>query len=99
MTVQMAQAKIKPENVGELRTAAAKMFAAVEAAQPEGVRYAWWVLGDGETFVALVQVDDGAENTIPSLPEFRELQAAMADRLAEPASSQSLEVLGSYRLF
>ena len=101
MSVQMAQAKIKVESVTEVQAAASKMFAAIDAAQPEGIRYAWVLLPDGETFVALVQVDDGAENPIPALPEYRELQEGFKDWLAEPPNgqAQALTVIGSYRLF
>jgi len=67
--------------------------------QPEGIRYAWCLLPDGETFVALVQVDDGVENPIPGLPEFRDLQEGLERWLAEPANAQPLTVIGSYRLF
>lgn len=99
MSVHMAQAKVRAENVTDVQTAANKMFAALDAAQPEGVRYAWSVLPDGETFVALVQLDDGVENPIPGLPEFRELQESLEGSLAEAPSSQPLTVVGSYRLF
>ena len=99
MTVYMAQAKIKAEHVTELQAAADKMFAAVEAVQPEGIRYAWALLDDGETFVALVQADEGVENPIPGLPEYQELQARMADSLASAPTRQQLTVVGSYRLF
>jgi hypothetical protein len=99
MNVQMAQARIKAEHVADVRTAAHKMFAAIEAAKPEGIRYSWWVLPDGETFVALVQLDEGATNAIPDLPEYRELQERLQGWLAEPPKGQSLSVIGSYRLF
>jgi hypothetical protein len=74
MSVLMAQAKIKVESVSDVRAATKKMFAAINAAQPEGIRYASLLLSDGETFVAVVQLDDGLENPIPGFPEFRELQ-------------------------
>jgi hypothetical protein len=99
MSVHMAQARVKPEHVTDLQAAADKMFAAIDAAQPDGVRYAWSVLADGETFVALVQVDDGLDNPIPRMPEFQELQAQTAKWIAGPAGSQPLTVIGSYRLF
>lgn len=99
MTVLMAEAKIRAESVTDVQAAAEKMFAAINAAQPEGVRYAWWVLPDGETFVALAQLDDGVENPIPALPEFQEIQEGLAGWLAEPPNSQALTVIGSYRLF
>jgi hypothetical protein len=99
MSVHLAQAKVKAERVGDVQTAAKKLFAAIDAAHPEGIRYAWSVFPDGETFVALVQVDDGVDNPILGLPEFRELQDDIESWLAEPPSSQPLTVIGSYRLF
>jgi hypothetical protein len=99
MSVQMAQAKIKTESVSDVREATKKMFAAINAAQPEGIRYASLLLADGETFVAMVQVDDGVENPIPRYPEFRELQEIVDSSRAEPTSVQSWSVIGSYRLF
>ena len=95
----MAEAKIKAEGINELQAAANKLFAAIDAAQPEGIRYAWYLLPDGETFVALVQVDDGMENPIPGLPEYHELQKSLEGWLAGPPSRQQLTVIGSYRLF
>jgi hypothetical protein len=99
MSVQMAEAKIKAEGVTEVQAAATKMFAAIDTAQPEGIRYAWCLRPDGETFVALVQVDDGVENAIPGLPEFRELQEGLKGWLADPPNAQPITVVGSYRLF
>ncbi len=99
MSVQMAQVKIIAESVTDVQAATKKMFAALDAAQPEGIRYASLQLADGETFVALVQVDDGAENPIPGFPEFRELQELVEGSRAEPPNVQPLTVVGSYRMF
>jgi hypothetical protein len=99
MSVQMVQAKIKAESVSDVQAAARKMFAAVNAAEPEGIRYASCLLPDGETFVALVQVDDGVENPLPGLSEFREFIEGVEASRAEPPIVQPLTVIGSYRLF
>src|SRR5690349_15142628 len=99
MNIVIAQARIKPDRVPQLEAAADRMFAAIEAAQPAGIRYAWLLLPDGETFAAVVQVDEGAENTIPDLPEYQELQQGLADSLAGPTERRELTVIGSYRLF
>src|SRR5262249_25929045 len=100
MTVHMAEAKIKVDNVTDVETAARKLFAAIDAAQPGGIRYAWCMQPDGETFVALVEVEDGAENPILALPEYHEIQAHMGEWIAEPPpGAQQLSVIGSYRLF
>jgi hypothetical protein len=99
MSVVMAQAKIQAESVTDVQTATEKMFAAINAAHPEGIRYASVLLPDGETFLAVLQVDDGADNPIPGLPEFRELQQRVESSRVEPNSVQPLKVIGSYRLF
>jgi hypothetical protein len=99
MSIHLAQAKVKTENLSDVKAGATKLFAAIDAAQPEGIRYAWTVLPDGESFVVLVQVEDGVENTIPALPEYQELQTHMADWLADAPSSQPMTVVGSYNLF
>lgn len=99
MSVQMVQSKIKRESVSDVQAATKKVFAAIDAAQPEGIRYASCLLPDGETFVALLQLDDGAESPLPEFPEFRELLEGVEASRAAPANAQPLTVIGSYRLF
>jgi hypothetical protein len=99
MSVQMVQAKIKAESVTDVQAAAKNMFAAINAAQPEGIRYASCLLPDGETFVALLQIDEGVENPLPGFPEFREFLEGVEGSRAEPSNVQPLTVIGSYRLF
>ncbi len=99
MSVQMAQVKIIAESVTDVQAATKKMFAAIDAAEPEGIRYASLLLADGETFVAVVQVDDGVENPIPGFPEFRALQEVVEASRAEQPDVQPLTVVGSYRMF
>lgn len=99
MSVQMVEAKIKRERVTQVQAATRKMFAAVNAAQPDGIRYASFLLADGETMVALLQIDDGAENPLQGISEFRELLKDVEASRAEPATVQPLTVIGSYRLF
>jgi hypothetical protein len=99
MTVHMVQAKVRAESVADVAAAARKMFAAIDAAQPEGLRYASSLLPDGETFVALLQLDDGVENPLPGFPEFREFLEGVEASRAEPANVQPMTVIGSYRMF
>lgn len=99
MSVHMIHAKVRRESVTGVEAAARKMFAAIDAAQPEGIRYASSLLPDGETFVALLQIDDGVENPLPGFPEFQEFLAGVEASRAEPANVQPLTVIGSYRLF
>ena len=99
MTVHMVQAKIKRDSVSDVETAASETFAAINVAQPEGIRYATCLLPDGETFVAFLQLDEGVDNPLPAFPEFQEFLAGVEASRAAPGEVQALKVVGSYRLF
>jgi hypothetical protein len=99
MSVMMLRAKVKQEHVADVESAARTMFAAIERAQPKGVRYASCRLADGVTFVALLALEDGIENPLPSVPEFGAFQAGLKEWLAEPPVPEPLTVVGSYDLF
>jgi hypothetical protein len=101
MGVMMIEAKVKDECVGEVEASAKAMFAALDRDRPQGVRYASSRLGDGTTFVILLALEDGLgpDNPLGAVPEFREFQQGLPGWLAEPATPQPLEVVGSYNLF
>ena len=99
MNVMIVRSKVKPEHAAEVETAVQALFAAIERAQPEGIRYASSRLDDGVTYVAQLQLDEGVENPLPALPEFREFQDNLKHWLAEPPTPEQLTVIGSYRLF
>ncbi len=99
MSLHMVEAKVKREGVADLQETAKKVFAAIDEAQPEGLRYASCLLPDGETFLALLQLDDGLENPLPGFPEFQQFIEEVEALRAEPANVQPLTVVGSYRLF
>jgi hypothetical protein len=99
MSVHMVESKIQAERVGDVQESARKMFAALREAGPDGVRYGSCLLPDGETFIALVQVDEGRENPVPELAEFQEFVEVVEASRAEPPTIHPLTVVGSYRLF
>jgi quinol monooxygenase YgiN len=99
MNVMMIQAKLKAESVSDVEAAADKMFAAVKAAQPGGVKYASLRLADGVSAVALLALDDPEENQLQAIPEFREFQEQLPEWLAEPPIVEPLTLVGSYELF
>lgn len=95
----MIRAKVKPESVEQVEASARKMFAAIEQARPQGVRYASCKLPDGVTFVVLLELEDGTDNPLAALPEFRQFQDDLNSWVAEPPAPEPLTVVGSYRLF
>lgn len=99
MALMMVTAQLEPETVAEVDAAIDVLFAALDQAQPEGVRYASTRLPDGLTAVILLQIEDGRENPLPSIPEFIDFQQRLKAWVAGPAETQPLTVKGSYRLF
>jgi hypothetical protein len=99
MRLMMVRAKIKAESIDEIEAAGRKLFSAIEREQLQGIRYASCRLPDGVTYLNLLELEDGIENPLPALPEAKEFQEKLKSWLAEPPTSQSLTVVGSYRLF
>jgi quinol monooxygenase YgiN len=99
MSVRMVHAKIKPGKTAELEKATQEMFAAIEAAQPHGVRYASCKLPDGETYVILLELDDDEDNPLLAIPAFNAVQDSVRNWIAEPPVVEQLTPVGSYRLF
>ena len=97
--MMMVESKIKAESVGDVQAAVDRMLASLESAQPERIRYASLLKDDGETFVALVQLDDGVENPLPELPEYKELLAIVEGSRAEAPNVERWNPIGSYRMF
>jgi hypothetical protein len=99
VSVLLIRAEVQEDRVAEAEAATKKMFAAVEQAHPEGLRYASLKLADGVTFVAIVEIADGVEDPRPGLPEYREFQESLPSWTVEPGVVERAEVVGSYRLF
>ena len=99
MYTLMVRSKVKAANVTEVEAAVKRVFAALQQEQPNGIRYASCRLSDGVTSVALLELDDGVDNPLPALPEFREFQENLKNWMAEPPISEQVTVIGSYRFF
>jgi hypothetical protein len=98
MSTLMIQSKIQAESAADVEAAVKKMLVALDAAQPEGIRYASSLLPDGQTFIALLDLEDGVDNPLTGLPEYQELLELVEGARAEPPIVQSWTVIGSYRL-
>lgn len=78
--------------MADVETAIGQVFSAIDRAEPENVRYASCKLADGVTFVAVLEVDEGTENPLPALPEFREPQE-LGRRAAQPGTADNHRVV------
>ena len=99
MTLQMVRFTTSSSNVAEIERAIESMIAAIQNAQPQGVRYAVTRLADGVTFQLFLELADGVENPLASIPEARAFQQKLPTWAVEPPAAQPVTVLGSYRLF
>ena len=99
MGLIMVRAKIKAESVDEIEAAGRTVFSAIEREQLQGIRYAVCRLPDGVTYVNFLQLDDDIHNPLPALPEGKQFGENLKNWLAQPATSEPLTVIGSYRLF
>jgi Major Facilitator Superfamily len=99
MNVLMVRSKVKADRVADVEAAIEKVFSAIQREQPAGVRYASSRLQDGVTFVALLEVEEGVDNPLPSLPAFLQFQEELKELTAEPPTAEQMTVVGTYRLF
>jgi hypothetical protein len=99
MNIMMIRAKVKPEHVSDIESAAKTLFAAIEVHQPQGVKYASSRTSDGVSFIILLALANPSENPLGAIPEFRAFQESLKAWLAEPTISEPLTVVGSYNLF
>lgn len=99
MRLMTVRAKIKTDSIDEIEAAGRTLFSAIDHEQLQGIRYASCRLPDGVTYLNILGLEDGIANPLPALPEATEFQARLKSWLAEPATSESLTIIGSYRLF
>jgi hypothetical protein len=99
MGLMMVRAKIKVDSIDEIEAAGRKLFSAIDREQLQGIRYASFRLPDGVTYLNFLQLEDGIQNPLPALPEGKEFGEKLKSWMAEPVCSQSLTIIGSYRLF
>ena len=95
MTVLIVQYEIRKDARPEFDAAVAELMDAVDAA-PVGVRYALGTLPDGVTVVGLLELEDGADNPLPGIPEARRFQRDLARWIVgDPPAPVRLELVGS----
>lgn len=99
MTVQMVRFTTTEVKVAEVETAIESMIDAITETHPPGTRYAATKLADGLTFLLILELADGVDNPLPSIPEARAFQQQMPAWTNEPPAAELVTVLGSYDLF
>jgi hypothetical protein len=89
--------KTKPEMAETNAALIAEVFAELKASKPDGVRYLSLRLDD-DSFVHLVETEDNAPVTLPSLTAFKVFQDGIRQRCVEPPQASGAIIVGNYRM-
>jgi hypothetical protein len=98
MTVTVVRYQAKPDRADENQGYIEKVYAELDATQPEGLRYMTLRLADG-TFVhvGVVETEDGT-SPLGSVTAFGAFTAGVGERAEAPPVAMEATVVGSYRL-
>jgi hypothetical protein len=91
----MVRYTVKPEAAEHNAELVRAVYAELAQVDPEGLRYATFVLDDGITFVHLATHDE--HNPLPGLASFRAFQEGIGDRCDSPPVVTQLTEVGSFR--
>lgn len=94
----MVRYRVEPDRADENVRLVQAVFAELERARPEGLRYATFRAGLEFVHLALIDTQDGA-NPLLSLAPFREFTAQIRERCDQPPQTHDVEAVGAYRIF
>lgn len=77
--------------------AVGKAFEALDTAQPDGVRLAYWRSQDGRRFVAMIDLVDEGSNPLLDIGPARELPKVIGEQVEDGyPDPEVMDLLGSY---
>ncbi|MGA9310912.1 MAG: hypothetical protein WBV74_11145 [Pseudonocardiaceae bacterium] len=97
MSLQIVRFTALDDEVDRARQGVDRLFGAVRAAQPEGVRYVAMPAADGPGFLLVLHLADGVPNPLPGIPA----AAFRGDRTGwtgEPSAAHPMTVPGTHRM-
>lgn len=97
MAVTVVRYKTKSDRADENQSLIEAVYAELDAARPEGLRYMTFRLGNGVSFVHIASIEtvDGA-NPLAAVPAFAAFQQGIAERCEEGPLVMEASVVGSY---
>ena len=98
MKATVVRYKVKPERADENQALVEKVFADLEARQPDGFRYKVFRLEDGVSFMhVVIEHDVESPDSLQSIPAFQAFVADIAERCDVPPDPMGATVVGGYR--
>lgn len=99
MKTVLVRYRVKPDHVEENKALVREVFAELKRTQPDGLRYASFLMPDGVSFVHVAATAEGqTENPLTGVPAFQRFVADIKARCDEPPAPTELETVGNYRL-
>ena len=96
-TKRVIRYKLKADRAAENEQRIKAVFAQLHTKKPTGVGYTVYKLGDGVSFVHILQYEtEEAHQAFVNLPAFREFQDQAKDRFEDPPIARDAEEIGSY---
>jgi hypothetical protein len=90
--------RTKPEMTDQNAALIAAVFAELNAAKPDGVRYLSLRLED-DTFMHFVETEAGdGTSDLPKLAAFKAFQSGIRERCVEPPLVRDVTIVGNYRM-
>ena len=98
MNQRLIRYRTKPDMGDKNAELISAVFAELNAAHPQGIRYLTLRLED-DTFIHLVETttEDGA-NGLTKLAAFQAFQSGVRDRCVEPPLVRGVAIVGNYRM-
>ncbi|RCK68625.1 hypothetical protein DT076_15490 [Desertihabitans brevis] len=96
MIIMTIRTQVRPEHAAEVESAVGGFFAALRREELAGIRYTSCRLADGITYLTLLELADGVENPLPTLPEFAVFQDGIRRWAAAPPVAERWSVVARY---
>jgi hypothetical protein len=93
----MVRYKVKPGRAEENAALVRAVYGELAELQPDGFRYATFLLEDGVSFVHF-STSEGGETPLSKVAAFARFQEGIAERCDEPPVVAQLQEVGSYNL-
>ncbi|HET8844062.1 MAG TPA: hypothetical protein VFN35_21530 [Ktedonobacteraceae bacterium] len=93
----MTRSKVKAEQVAEVEAGIKRLVPALQQAHLDDMRYAWFRLEDGVTYVIMVEYKEEGSNPAASLPEFQAFMEVLKVSIDGQPTTEKLTISGSYR--
>ena len=98
MKATVVRYQAKPERADENQTLVEKVFADLEARQPDGFTYKVFRLEDGVSFIhVVIEHEVESPDSLQSIPAFQAFVADIVERCDVPPIPMGATVVGGYR--